>query len=145
MSDVVDDAPFAPQTGMPRSRLGRRFVAATATVLTAMLIVYGSRVIHEDSFTVPAVVTPDASCDVGVARVRGAFEAHFQHAREIRALAPAPEALERDLRALRGPCAREGDAALDRYERMTRWRYRAEGITRLWIESLPDPAQGTTP
>ena len=57
MSDVVDDAPFAPQTGMPRSRLGRRFVAATATVLTAMLIVYGSRVIHEDSFTVPAVVT----------------------------------------------------------------------------------------
>lgn len=145
MSDTPDDAAFAPQTGMPRSRLGRRFVAATATVLTAMLIVHGARVIHEDTFVIPSTPTPDARCDDGITRLRAGFEAHWQQRREARALAPVPDALERDLRALRPVCEREGDAALDRYEQLTRWRYRAEGITRLWIESLPDPAQGTSP
>lgn len=122
-------------SGVSPSPLGRRIVTVCAVTLTLALIARDGRVIHEAVFATPAIALPDANCDVGLARLRGAYAPLWEQLREGRR-AEALAGLDLELRALRARCAREGDAALARFTRLERWRYRAETQSHLWHDTL---------
>lgn len=120
--------------------MGRRAVAVTTTLLTGWLIVHGAGAVYRDVFGVPDGPAADATCAEGIRRLHHAFTTVWQSRRSGEAIAVPPN-LERDLRALRPVCEREGEAALDGWEHLARWRYRAEGQSALWRETLHHDAE----
>ena len=104
--------------------------------LVLALIGRDGLLIQEVAFGVPDLTLPDADCREGVSRLRAAYTPLWDDARAGRPPTAALASLDRELRALRAKCAREGDAALDRFTRLERWRYRAENQAQLWHDTL---------
>lgn len=120
--------------------MGRRVMAIVLGVLTGALIVHGAGAIHRDIFSVPSGPVTDATCAAGIRRLYSAFTTVWQAQRSDEKITVPPR-LERDLRALRPVCEREGEAALDGWSYLARWRYRAEGQSALWRDTLHHDAE----
>lgn len=120
--------------------MGRRATAVTMTGLTGLLIWFGAGVLHREVYA-PRPTNPlDRTCADGVRRLHGAYELVWARRRHGNTPEPALRGLDDDLRGLRGPCAREGDASRAAFEHLERWRYRAEDQARLWREAVGDEA-----
>ncbi len=109
-------------------------------VLTGILIARSTSIIYAQAFTAPAVQLPDRDCRAGLRRLHGAYESVWDARRSGSPDARLRPSLDAELHALRALCAREGPAAERSHESLVRWRYRAEGLTRLWTDTLTDDA-----
>lgn len=111
-----------------------------AVSLVLALIARDGAVIQAAVFDVPDLRLTDRDCDAGLARLRASYSPLW--AALQRGLAtPALGGLDLELRALRPLCLREGDAALERFTLLERWRYRAENLARLWHDTLPSDSE----
>lgn len=138
MTDATPQSPVTPAT--PRSPLGRRVAAVTVTLLTGLLIWFGAGVLHREVYADRPMNPLDHSCAEGLRRLRGEYELVWARRRVRATSEPGLRGLDDDLRGLRGPCAREGDATRAAFEHLERWRYRAEDQARLWREAVGDEA-----
>ncbi len=125
---------------LPRSRLGRRFAAATMTVLTGLFIWFGGSTLQRAVYGWRPPNPVDHDCRGGIRRLHGAYEEAWTQARAGGDDASTLAQLDADLHGLRGLCAREGDGSAEAFEHLERWRYRAEDQVRLWRESVGDEA-----
>lgn len=123
----------APPT---RSLGGRRLAAVLLTLSIGSFVGNAGWVVYHDTFTIPPTDPRDTDCATGLRRLHGAYERAWA---EVRGRdVPVDPALDRALTALRGVCAREGDAGEAAHRHLERWRYRAESMALLWRETLDD-------
>lgn len=134
------DASTSPKPTLPRSPGGRRFVAVVLTMLTGGFVGRVGVVVYQDTFPLPPTDSRDVDCATGLRRHHDGYRALWELRREGRP-SPAPEALDRSLRALRGVCEREGPDAVGAWRSLERWRHRAEAMALVWRETLDDDAR----
>lgn len=126
----------------PRSPLGRRAVAVTATFLTGLLIWHAGVVVYRDSYAMGTPSPLDVNCSTGIRRLHAELSAVWEARRTQRDPdLPVSPATDQNLKALRALCEREGEAATTAYEHFERWRYRADGQTHLWNDVLAEDAR----
>jgi hypothetical protein len=99
------------------------------------VIVHAVVQIHRDTFDIPAVGVPDPDCSSAIRRLHDAFDQGFQ-ARQAGRPPPDTAGLDRDLRALRPVCDREGPSATAAYESLLRWRYQADSLSHAWSRGV---------
>ncbi|MBL8605249.1 MAG: hypothetical protein JNK72_25185 [Myxococcales bacterium] len=119
--------------------MGRRVTAVVATALTGLLIAHAGRAVYLDVFRAPSP-SPGARCGAEIARLHTVFTNTWA-ARQRGEPGPIDPQTETDFLALRQRCAQEGEAASEAYFYFSRWRHRAESLTRLWGDALHDDAE----
>jgi hypothetical protein len=151
---VSDDATEAPQP-RPKRRyaLERSLVGVVFFAITGAVIVNGAVRIWHDTYRDATVPSPAADCSSGIALLYNRFQMQLSIAPSTPSgFAPRwplrdPEvvraltALDEQLLALRPVCTREGHDAIDAYDSLTLWRYRAEDLARVDAHRLTPDAE----